>query len=75
VYHRCPSGEVATRIEAAITTLLEAGVAAGTLRPDVAPYDVLVSLSGVTLASTDPQQQRRLLDLLIDGLRAGRLSD
>ena len=70
-----PFSQSRDRLTAAITTLIEAGVAAGTLRPDVAPYDVLVSLSGVTLASPDPEQQSRLLDLLIDGLRVRRPSD
>jgi hypothetical protein len=57
---------------AAITALLEAGAAAGTLRPDVQPSDVLASLSGVSLVTVDPappDQARRILDLLIDGLR------
>jgi AcrR family transcriptional regulator len=60
------------RMTAAVTTLLEAGAAAGTIRPDVEPVDVLASLSGVTLAAGDPDQRdqaRRLLDLLMDGLR------
>jgi AcrR family transcriptional regulator len=60
------------RMTAAITTLLQAGVAAGTIRPDIEPADVLASLSGVTLAAGDPAQRgqaRRLLDLLMDGLR------
>jgi AcrR family transcriptional regulator len=60
------------RMTAAVTTLLDAGAAAGTIRPDVEPVDVLASLSGVTLAAGDPDQRdqaRRLLDLLMDGLR------
>jgi hypothetical protein len=57
---------------AAITALLAAGAAAGTVRGDVEPGDVLASLSGVSLAAGDPGQRdqaRRLLDLLMDGLR------
>jgi AcrR family transcriptional regulator len=60
------------RLTAAITSLLRAGAAAGTVRPDVEPDDVLVSLSGVSLAAGEPAQRdqaRRLLDLLMDGLR------
>jgi hypothetical protein len=60
------------RLIAAITTLLHAGAAAGTVRSDVEPGDVLVSLNGVSLAAGEPAQQdqaRRLLDLLMDGLR------
>jgi AcrR family transcriptional regulator len=60
------------RLTAAITTLLHAGAAAGTVRSDIEPGDVLASLSGVSLASGEPTQRdqaRRLLDLLMDGLR------
>ncbi|MCM2423473.1 TetR/AcrR family transcriptional regulator [Streptomyces sp. RKAG293] len=60
------------QLVAALTTLLTAGAAAGTVRSDVDPGDVLVSLSGVSLAAGEPAQRelaRRLLDLLMDGLR------
>lgn len=56
----------------AITTLLAAGAAAGTVRSDIAPADVLWSISGVALAAGAPEQREqasRLLDLLMDGLR------
>ncbi|MDB5063673.1 MAG: putative TetR family transcriptional regulator, partial [Chloroflexi bacterium] len=59
---------------AGITALLDAGVTAGTLRSDVDPYDVLLGLSGVSLAAGEPAQRAqagRLLDLLVDGLRHG----
>jgi AcrR family transcriptional regulator len=57
---------------AALGTLLKAGTAGGTMRSDVEPGDVLASLSGVSLVAGDPDQRdqaRRLLDLLMDGLR------
>ena len=57
---------------AAVTTLLRAGAEAGTVRSDVAPGDVLAGLSGITLATGEPdrrEQAARLLDLLMDGLR------
>lgn len=60
------------RLTAAIGTLLQAAVAAGLVRPDVSADDVLVALSGVSLAATEPAQRDqagRLLDLLMDGLR------
>jgi AcrR family transcriptional regulator len=60
------------RLTAAITALLTAAADAGTLRRDVAPADVLASVSGVSLAAGDPAQRDqagRLLDLLMDGLR------
>lgn len=54
----------------AIKPLLDAGAAAGELRPDVPAEDVLVSLSGVALAAGSRRDQAdRLLDLLLDGLR------
>jgi AcrR family transcriptional regulator len=60
------------RLTAAVTSLLAAGAAAGTVRSDVQPGDVLATLSGVSLAAGEPAQRdqaRRLLDLLMDGLR------
>jgi AcrR family transcriptional regulator len=62
------------QLTTAITTLLAAAAAAGTVRPDIEPGDVLMSLSGVSLAAGEPAQRdqaRRLLDLLMDGLRYG----
>jgi AcrR family transcriptional regulator len=56
----------------AIGTLLKAGAADEKLRGDVAPGDVLASLSGVSLVAGSPQQRDqagRLLDLLLAGLR------
>jgi AcrR family transcriptional regulator len=56
----------------ALTGLLDAGAAAGLLRADVDPADVLASLSGVSLAAGGPAQREqagRMLDLLMDGLR------
>lgn len=57
------------RILAALTELLEAAIAEGVVRDDLAPFDVLTSLSGIALASADPGQHERLLDLLMDGLQ------
>ncbi|MEU8266306.1 helix-turn-helix domain-containing protein [Sphaerisporangium sp. NPDC049002] len=60
------------RLIAAISMLLQAGAAAGTVRSDTEPGDVLASLGGVSLAAGEPAQRdqaRRLLDLLMDGLR------
>jgi AcrR family transcriptional regulator len=67
-----PYAQSRDRLTAAITTLLHAGAAAGTVRSDIEPGDVLASLSGVSLAAGEPAQRdqaRRLLDLLMDGLR------
>ena len=70
-----PFSESRDRLTAAMTTLLHAGVAAGTLRSDVEPDDVLIGLSGVSLATADPDRRKqaaRLLDLMMDGLRVHR---
>lgn len=67
-----PFAESRDRLLAAVTALLEAGTAAGTLRSDIAPADVLASLSGVSMVTANqaqPDQARRILDLLVDGLR------
>jgi AcrR family transcriptional regulator len=54
-----------------LATLMTAGIAEGTIRPDVDPDDVLMGLGGVTLIAGEPGRRdlaRRLLDLLMDGL-------
>jgi AcrR family transcriptional regulator len=60
-------------LAAAIARMLDAGAAAGTLRNDVEPEDVLSSIVGVFLTTGAPEQRAqasRMLDLLMDGLRA-----
>jgi AcrR family transcriptional regulator len=67
-----PYAQSRDRLLGAIGLLLDAGAATGTVRADVDPADVLVALSGVSLASGGRDQRdqaRRLLDLLMDGLR------
>jgi AcrR family transcriptional regulator len=67
-----PFAESLARLLRAVTTLLDAGATAGTIRADVQPGDVLASLSGVSLTAGEPAQRdqaRRMLDLLMDGLR------
>lgn len=59
----------------AVSTLVEAGVAAKQLRSDVDPGDVLMALGGITLISGQEHQRilaSRLISLLLDGLGAGR---
>jgi AcrR family transcriptional regulator len=71
------SGEIAlaqTRDELldVITTILEAGRAAGDLRPDVTAEDIAASLIGIFTVAGKPGQRPqadRLLNLLMDGLR------
>ena len=67
-----PFAESRDRMLASVGALLGAAAEAGTVRPDVAPGDVLAGLGGVALAAGDPSQRElagRLLDLLMDGLR------
>jgi AcrR family transcriptional regulator len=67
-----PYAQSRDRLIAAITTLLRAAAAAGTVRPGIEPADVLAGLSGVSLAAGEPAQRdqaSRVLDLLMDGLR------
>ena len=58
----------------AITSILDAGRAAGDLRADVTAEDIAASLVGIfTVAGQPPNQAQasRLLNLLMDGLRPG----
>ncbi len=60
------------RMNATMRTLVEAAVASGAVRPDVAPADLLSALSGVCLMSDGPgwqDQACRISALLMDGLR------
>ena len=69
-----PFAESRTRLLSAITALLAAGVAAGTLRSDLDAGDVLVGISGVSVLAAEPAQREqagRLLDLIMDGMRFG----
>jgi AcrR family transcriptional regulator len=62
------------RIRVAMSTLLDAGVAAGTVRSDVDPMDLIRAMSGICLAIDQPgwlDQARRLVTLLMDGMRYG----
>ncbi|MGP3988445.1 TetR/AcrR family transcriptional regulator [Streptomyces sp. 3N207] len=58
----------------AVTVLLEANERAGTVRPGVTPQDFLLAIAGLwQIDPHDDWQTRagRLLDLVLDGLRAG----
>jgi AcrR family transcriptional regulator len=71
------SGEIAhaqtrTELLAAITTILDAGHAAGDLRSDVTAEDIAASLIGIFTVAPRPEHEAkagRLLNLLMDGLR------
>ena len=62
------------QMTAALTQLIDAAIAAGTIRSDADPEDVLRAMGGVWAMSDGPQwreQAQRLLALLMDGLRYG----
>jgi AcrR family transcriptional regulator len=62
------------QLSVAVREMLDAGVAAGTLRADVQAEDVVVALVGIFSVCGLPDQREqagRLLDLVMDGLRAG----
>jgi AcrR family transcriptional regulator len=73
------TGEIAhaqtrTELLAAITTILDAGRAANDLRRDVTAEDIAASLIGIFTVAPKPRRKvlaRRLLNLLMDGLRPG----
>jgi AcrR family transcriptional regulator len=67
-------GHAQTRDEllAAISAILDAGRAAGDLRPDVTAEEIAASLIGIFTVAHQPGQTvsaDRLLDILLDGLR------
>lgn len=62
------------RIVGALRLLIDAGAATGSLRGDVDPEDVMRAIGAVWHLPMGPGCQdhvRRLLDLLVDGLRYG----
>jgi AcrR family transcriptional regulator len=62
------------RILGALRLLLDAGAAAGTLRADVDPGDVMRVINGIWYLPGGPEWRDtvgRMLDLVIDGLRYG----
>ena len=65
-------GQTRTELLAAITTILDAGRAAGDLRSDVTAEDIAASLIGIFTVAPRPGHEAkasRLLNLLMDGLR------
>ena len=63
-------------ITGAISTLVNHAVANGAVRNDINPGDLLRGMVGVSFGNTDPGWEasaRRLIDILMDGLRLERL--
>jgi AcrR family transcriptional regulator len=62
-------------LSAAVQSVLDAGVADGSLRGDVRAEDVVATLVGIFVACGRPDQRDqagRMLDLLMDGVRVSR---
>lgn len=60
------------QLRSAITVLLAAGVDTGSVRAEVTPDDLLMSLGGITLIAAEESQRElatRLIGLLLDGVR------
>jgi AcrR family transcriptional regulator len=68
------SAPVRARLAEALEALVAAAVAAGAMRPDARPDDVLYALGAIWVLPESPdreEQAGRILDLLMDGLRHG----
>ena len=66
-------GHFRRRFEPALASLLDAAVRAGEIRGGIEPYDLLRAIGNLSVAAGDDgaAHTRRMLDLLIDGLRYG----
>ncbi|MGN8245782.1 TetR/AcrR family transcriptional regulator [Cellulomonas soli] len=67
-------GETRDRIVGALALLLQAGADDGTIRQDMGAEDVMRAMGAVWSVGAGPEwdeQVRRLLDLVVDGLRFG----
>jgi len=61
------------QLEPALRSLLDAAATAGQIRNAVEPYELLRAVANLCIADSDvgPHHGRRMVDLLIDGLRYG----
>lgn len=67
-----PHAQTRDELLAAITSILDAGSAAGDLRTDISAEDIAASLVGTFTVAGRPEQDsqaQRLLNLLMDGLK------
>jgi AcrR family transcriptional regulator len=67
-----PRATPAELITKAISTLIKSAVRSGDVRKDIDPSDLLRALVGVSYSNPDPGWEasaRRLIDILMDGLR------
>lgn len=66
-------GYFSERFHPALKGLLDAAIAAGEMRPDIEPADLLTAAAN--LAHADVEQGRRMVALMVDGLRHGARRD
>jgi AcrR family transcriptional regulator len=61
------------RLEPALRTLLDAAAAAGEVRTNIEPFDLLRAVGNLCMSAKDDQTNyaRRMVALLVDGLRYG----
>ncbi len=59
------------RVRPAVRMLLESAVAAGEIRNDVEPDDLLHAVASLCMPAQDDGRAQRMVGLLIDGLRCG----
>ena len=64
------------RLEPALSTLLESAVAAGEIRSDIVAEDLLGAVASLCMHAYNrgPEHARRMVSLLVDGLRYGARS-
>lgn len=62
------------RFEPALAALLSAAAETGQVRHDIAPYDLLRAIGNLSAAGGEDgtEHVRRMVDLLVDGLRSGQ---
>ena len=63
-------GSQEARVWKAIVRLIEIAVAAGLVRPDLTPLDLLVLVAGVPRDPVTPEVRDRYIEIVIDGLQA-----
>lgn len=59
------------RLKPALATLLDAAVAAGEVRADIGSEDLREAVTGLCMPARDDAHARRMVGLLVDGLRYG----
>jgi AcrR family transcriptional regulator len=67
-------GTPRARAWAAIVRLLDLAVAAGSVRPDLTPQDLLMFVAGLPRTPGNPAQRDRYVEIVLDGVRPRRPS-